>query len=412
MLKRRLFALFLASACASGPTFAEVDEGDLCKHFGYPVGTTKTFFADCYRVGAWSNLDKLFAHNTAQPASIPFALKVGAPLGEIRYKNPKGEGELTLEDYLARFRVTTFIVLKDDAIVFERYQYERQPAQLMLSMSVSKTILGVLVGLALEDGHFKSLGERVVDVLPDFTDSAFADDTLEDLLRMSSGAKTTMHTGAGTAFDHPGADNIVINPLVSPRADVRAFLRGRTERVASHGTDFNYSSTVTALIGLMLRERVGTPLTAYLEKRLWQPMGAQSRAIWIKNKMGVEGVQGHFAATAHDYARFGYLLMNGGLVNGRQVVPSEWVKQMTTVRRDKPQPVPSPYYGLQTWIPVAGGGRGMAWGQDGQFIMFDPLARTVIVQTAVGKGGWREGLPHLVQLRDAIARKLATRAEK
>lgn len=141
-------------------------------------------------------------------------------------------------------------------------------------------------------------------------------------------------------------------------------------------------------------------------------MDAESKGIWITNQMGIEGVQGHFAATVSDYARFGYLLMNGGNINGKQVVPSEWVKQMTTVRADKAQRKTPPYYGFQTWIPQAGGGRGMAWGWGGvgwggQFIMFDPMARTVIVQTAAGFNE-REGLPHLVRMRDAVARKFST----
>lgn len=159
----------------------------------------------------------------------------------------------------------------------------------------------------------------------------------------------------------------------------------------------------------MLAQRTGGNLTSYLEEKVWIPMGAESKGYWIMNRNGEEGVQGHFAATLHDYARLGYLVMNQGRMNGKTVIPADWIGKMTELRRDKPQPPNPPYYGLHIWIPQAAGGRSMFWGVGGQNIFIDPIARVVIVHTGNSQKAAFDGNRHLFALRDAIVRSLAAK---
>ncbi|MEO8653503.1 MAG: serine hydrolase [Ramlibacter sp.] len=176
---------------------------------------------------------------------------------------------------------------------------------------------------------------------------AFADDTVEELLRMSSGVALKTSYVRGEPSDNQATD-----PMTSPRQNMRGYLRGKTE-VAAKGKQFDYKGAVSALLGLALGERTGQSNTDYLADKLWSAMGAESRGYWIKNSSGEEGVQGQFVATLRDYGRLGYLVMNGGAVDGRQVVPAPWIAQMATLRRDKPQPPDAPFYGLHVWIPAA-----------------------------------------------------------
>ncbi len=147
-------------------------------------------------------------HNTANAAPAPFPLRHGVALGEVSYKLRDDPNTYSLEQYLTKFCTTGFPVLKDDQIVFERYLQGRKPGDGLLSASMSKTILALLVGVAIKEGKL-ALDERISAVFPDFKDSAFADDTVEDLLRMSSGAALF------NSFE-PGVDthNRAVNPLI------------------------------------------------------------------------------------------------------------------------------------------------------------------------------------------------------
>lgn len=348
------------------------------------------------------NPQNRYAHNTAKAAPAPFPLNPGPALGDVTYKLRGDPNTYTLEQYLTTFCTTGFLVLKDDRIVFERYFQGRKPNDSLLSASMSKTILALLMGIAVKDGKL-TLDEHVAAVLPDFKNSAFADATIEDLMRMSSGAAMV------NSFE-PGADsdNQAINPIIAPQQNMRDYLKNKKERAAAPGTEFKYNGAQTALLGLILARRLNTNnLTGYLEEKLWLPMGAEANGYWIKNYHGEEGVQGQFVATLRDYARLGYLVMNQGRVDGKEIVPADWLARMTELRRDKPQPSHPPYYGLQIWIPQAAGGRSMFWGVNGQNIFVDPVARVVIVHTGNSPRAEFDGNKHLFALRDAIVRSLS-----
>lgn len=322
-------------------------------------------------------------------------LPAGEPLGPVTYRARGAKGTNTLDEYLGMFCTTGFLVLRDGQVAFEKYLQRTDASTKFLSASMSKTILSLLIGVAISEGKL-SLQDRVVDVLPDFKDSAFAASSVEELLRMTSGVELQNSYERGVA-----SDNQLINPTLEPQTDVRAYLRGRTASDPA-GKVFNYNGAITAVLGLMLRERTGMTNTDYLSKRLWGPIGAQAPAYWIKSWKGVEGVQGQFVATLRDYGRIGLLIMNQGRVGDRQVVPQAWIEQMTTLRSDLPQPAQAPFYGLHVWIPQAAGGRSFAWGTNGQNIFIDPVTKTVIVHTGNSPAAGFHGNAHLFPLRDAI----------
>ena len=334
--------------------------------------------------------------NEAAAAKVVRPLTAGKPLGEVKYNARGSTTTSTLTDYLGMFCTTSILVLHDGQVVFERYLQHTGPSTSFLSASMSKTILSLLIGIAISEGKL-SLEDRVADLLPDFNESSFGKDTVEELLRMTSGVELKNSYVRGEA-----ADNEAVNPMAAPQRDVRAYLRGKVG-VDPAGKQFNYNGAVTALLGLVLSARTGMTNTDYLADRLWGPMGAEAPAYWIKNRNGQEGVQGQFIATARDYGRLGLLIMNMGRAGDRQVVPREWIEQMTTLRRDKSQPAHVPFYGLHIWIPQAAGGRSFAAGTNGQYIFVDPVAKTVIVHTGNGPLAEFHGNGHLFALRDAIA---------
>ncbi len=346
------------------------------------------------------NPQNTYSHNTAQPSSTPLLLKAGPPIGAVNYK-PVGESSsFSLEEYLTKFCVTGFLVLKDDQIVFERYLQGRKASDGLLSASMSKTVFALLMGIAISEGKL-ALNGRIATVLPDFKDSAFADSTVEDVLRMSSGVAMKVSYESGVA-----SDNQATNPMISPRQNVREYLKQKKERSSATGSVFDYNGVQTALLGTVLAQRIGTNITSYLEAKIWVPMGAESKSYWIKNYRGEEGVQGQFVATLRDYARLGHLVMNKGRVNGNQIVPADWIAQVAELRRDKPQPANPPFYGLHAWIPQAAGGRLAFQGTNGQNIYVDPIDRIVIVHTGNSPHADFDGNRHYFPLRNAIVQVL------
>jgi CubicO group peptidase (beta-lactamase class C family) len=348
------------------------------------------------------NPQRYYQVNSAEPSGLSVALPWGQPLEKVSYF-PLGQKESrTLDEYLDNFCVTGLLVLHKGTIVYERYLRGTRPGDFLLSASMSKTVLALLVGIAVEEGKL-SMEDTVKAVLPEFAESAFGDATVEDLLRMTSGVALKVSYEKGAA-----SDNQATSPIISPYQDVFQYLRGKQEANPA-GKVFHYNGAVSAMLGLVLQARTHQTHTQFLQERLWQPMGAESPAYWIKNRKGEEGVQGMFAATLRDYARLGLLVMMQGKRGDKQIVPVSWVSQMTHLRTDKPQPAGQPKYGLHIWIPQAGAGRSMFLGTNGQAIFIDPVAQTVIVHTANSPQALYDGNAHLYPLRDAIVKTLNSR---
>ena len=129
-----LLTLQLVSAIA----VAAPDEGMLGKARGYPVqpyGPAFTFFAEEYKVGTFSHLDASFWPRSVRAPAVPRRLEPGAPLPAFTYTY--ANQAYTVEDFLARQRITGLIVVKDGAVRLERYQYERRPDMRMASFSMA-----------------------------------------------------------------------------------------------------------------------------------------------------------------------------------------------------------------------------------------------------------------------------------
>lgn len=348
------------------------------------------------------NPQRVYSVNRAESSGFPTALTQGQAIDFVSYV-PLGQTKsFTLNEYLDSYCVTGLLVLHKGRVVFERYLQGTGPNDLLLSASMSKTILALMVGIAVEEGKLR-LDESVRDVIPDFATSAFADATVEELLRMTAGVELKVSYEKGVV-----SDNQSTSPIISPHQNVQQFLRDKRD-LQPAGKVFHYNGAVSAMLGAVLQARTHQTHTQFLQERIWQPMGAEAPAYWIKNRRGEEGVQGMFAATLRDYARLGLLVMTKGKVGDKQIVPDSWINQMTTLRLDKPQPRGQPKYGLHIWIPQAAGGRSMLLGTNGQAIFIDPIAETVIVHTANSPQASFDGNAHLYPLRDSIVKALKTR---
>jgi CubicO group peptidase (beta-lactamase class C family) len=372
-----LVALFLASGARAAP-----DEDALGRQQHYPVqpmGPAFSLFRDEFKVGTFSHMDKVFWPRTVQ-AGTASALPAGNPLPPIAYQL---DGKrYTLDDFLARQRITGMMIVQDGKVLFERQQYDRTPDMRMASFSMAKTVAALLTGIALRDGHLKSLDDPAERYAPELKGSAWGPVTVRNLLRMSSGVRWSdkvapgMNTSDGARL---AGDSFYQRGPGGARA-----ITWVREVDRPQGTAFNYNSAETFALGVVLRAAVGQDLSAYLSEKVWKPIGAEADATWLIDRSGLEAANCCINARMRDYARLGMLLANDGQWDGQQVVPREFVRDATDPARQPPHLQPrqaTSYfgYGYQTWIYPFRTRTFQARGLFGQELIVQPESKIVVV---------------------------------
>jgi CubicO group peptidase (beta-lactamase class C family) len=280
----------------------------------------------------------------------------------------------TPEQFLERTYTNALLVMKDGRIVYENYRNNTNEGTRFIAFSMTKSIISILVGVALHEQRIKSLDDPINRYLPELGTGAYSGVTIRQILQMRSGVDYEERYD----FGNPGiaASNhehsLVEN--VTRFADVARTVK----RKDPPGAVWRYKTLDTAVLGWLL-ERVsgGSTLAAYTAQRLWEPLGAESNAYYIMD--GSPGIGREFSgaginATLRDFARVGQMVLNGGEANGHRIVSTQWLAEAT-----HPTGGPGPGYGYQWWMGERPGSF-QAIGLQGQFIYIDPATRTVIVK--------------------------------
>jgi len=365
-----------------GPDAEEFGAG-----LGYPPGDRTTFFRVGWLVGSHSHLDEIFPSRLAHKAPAPSRLvRVAEPPITWQYQ----ARELTLDDYLARTPTTGLLIARGDTILVERYQYGRTDRDRFTSWSMAKTVTSMLVGIAIAEGHIRSVDDLAAAYVPELAGTEYGKSSLRHLLQMSSGVRFSEQYTGTDDVSRLAANTFLLRGAGGPSA-VTEF----NQRAAAVGTKFSYASVETQVLGLVLRAATGRPPAEYLESRIWQPIGAEADATWLVDQSGQEATFCCLNAVLRDYARLGLLLAHDGNWRGRQIIPTTWVREATTTRPDQPHLWPgvaTPFfgYGYQTWIVpswiLPGDRRMFAFmGVRGQRIYVDSQSKLVMVNTAVHK---------------------------
>ncbi|MEB3288593.1 MAG: serine hydrolase [Leptolyngbya sp.] len=228
---------------------------------------------------------------------------------------------------------TALLVLHRDRILFERYWQGYGPEDPVNGMSMTKNLLGLMIGVALAEGHITSLGDRVGDYLPEWADDPRGDITLEDLLYMQSGLRNDDRTDSlnSDLVKLYGGSNLRRLALSIPQAQ-------------PPGQRYEYNNVNSQLLAFVLEAATGEAWGDYLSSHLWQPIGAEDSFLWMDRPGGSAKAFCCFFATAEDWLRVGHLLLHQGQIGGQSVIPADWIDQM---RQESPL---EPTYGLHLWI--------------------------------------------------------------
>jgi CubicO group peptidase (beta-lactamase class C family) len=287
----------------------------------------------------------------------------------------------SIEEFLNRTRTTALLVLKDNDIVFEEYYLDTRAEDRRITWSVSKSFLSALFGIAIEEGSITSLQDPVTKYVPELIGSGYDGVSIKNVLQMSSGVR----------FDEDyGSFNSDINRFGRLMALGGSFDEFAASLVNERqpGTFLNYVSLDTHVLGMVLRNATGRAFVDYFNDKLWSQIGAEDSALFMIDQNGEPMVLGGMNIRTRDFARFGKLYRDGGVLNGKQIVPAQWIIDSTTP--DAPHLIPGPRdtsahslgYGFQWWIPENADSEFMAIGIYDQFIYINQKAGVVIVKNS------------------------------
>jgi CubicO group peptidase (beta-lactamase class C family) len=320
------------------------------------------------------NMDQLFTTRTVPRSGAVWPLPRAGHALDFTYQY---EGHTyTSEQFLERTYTNALLVMKDGRIVAEIYRNNTEPATRFIAFSMTKSFTSILIGCALEEKRIKSIDDPITAYLPELKSGAYDGVTIRQILQMRSGVDYEERYD----FGNPGI--AARNHELSLVKNVTRFADAARTIKRKHppGQVWEYKTLDTAVLGWLL-ERVsgGSTVAAYTAQRLWEPLGAEADAYYIMD--GEPGVGREFSgaglnATLRDFARFGLMVLDGGVANGHRIVSSDWIREST--RPTAPEG-PGPGYGYQWWMAQRPGAF-QAIGLQGQFIYIDPATRTVVVK--------------------------------
>ena len=347
----------------------------------------------------YQNLNRvyeIFPTSKLSHSSKPLVFKKGAPL-ELPSNFIFEDKVVKVDEYLSRTDTSALLILKDGKISYENYWLTGGKNVQWISMSVAKSFISALIGIAIDQGHIKSLEDEVTDYVPQLKNSAYDNVRIKDILQMSSGASWNED------YSDPNSDINRSSKIFAIGGSLDEF-SASLKKELKPGSYNRYNSTDTQVLGMLLREATRVSITKYMEEMLWHPMGAQDSGYWILDSKNMEMAYAGFNATARDYAKLGELYRLGGKINGKQIIPSDWIK--ASVKPDAPHLMPGDNplsdfplgYGYQWWVPDLSGDFS-AIGVYNQFIYVSPKSNMVIVKLSANSiYGTSEALSTLSEL--------------
>jgi CubicO group peptidase (beta-lactamase class C family) len=321
------------------------------------------------------------------PSSAPRQWVVGTPV-ELPESFSFAGTRWRAADLLAKAETAALLVVQDGVIRHEHYALTGGVNVPWLSMSVAKSFISALVGIAIDEGLIGDAEEPVSKYVPVEPGSAYDGVAIRSVLQMSSGARwnedyhdphsdVARMAAATSGFGGASHDGLVATMLPEYPPD----------------TVCRYNSADTQALACLLRRASGRPVADYMQEKLAEPLGFGNPGYWLIDAAGVEMGYGGLNLVARDYAAFGELYRNGGAAGGRQVVPGDWVAVSTrsmAPHTDPGRPVLSGMrlpqgYGYQWWVPAGDRGDFMAIGVYNQFVYVDPVSATTIVKLSANR---------------------------
>ncbi|MDA9228528.1 beta-lactamase family protein [Rhodobacteraceae bacterium] len=277
---------------------------------------------DNWRTTPYSKWSFHHVREIVPSAEIKNNNQVIVPLSE----NIKTFANLKISKIMDETETDAIVITKDNDILFEKYNNKMTKSSPHILFSVSKSILGLLVGSLVESKELKE-DDLVIKYIPELDGTAYSDATIRDLLDMRVGVKFDEDYTAvsGPIVNYRYAANWNPVPEGVEAGDLRSFMSSLTERDGKHGGRFHYVSPNTDLMAWVCERATGVRYAELLSERLWTPIGAEYSGYITVDRIGAARAAGGVCFTARDLARVGLLIANNGYANGKKIISEAWI---------------------------------------------------------------------------------------
>lgn len=279
---------------------------------------------------------------------------------------------------LEALNTTSYLVFRNDTLVYEEYFENFGQKETSNSFSMAKSVVGLLIGIVKDEGKIKSIDDPVSDYLPNYDKGNRKRITIRHLLTMS--ADLVWNESAWNPLSH--------NAEAYYGTDLNEMM-GLVEYGAAPEKIFDYKSGSTQVLGMIVMKVTGKTLSEYASEKLWKKIGAEDKAYWsLDHEKGVEKAFCCLYATSRDYARLGKLMMHHGKWNGEQIIDSAYVAECIKPAKLKTTDgLENSTYGLTWWINKH---KGLdvfyARGIKGQYVICIPSKKLMVVRTGHNRG--------------------------
>ncbi len=249
--------------------------------------------------------------------------------------------------------------------------------------SVTKSIVGAAILIAVGQGKIKSVHQRVFDIFPEYSmyDTGMKKQiTIQHLLNMSAG----LEWNEDISYADPRNSEIRMNR--SPNAI--EFVLSQP-LVDTPGRKYNYSGGCSQVLAAIIEKATGVQVDKFAEQYLFEPIGI-NKYTWVSNSDGKPSAASGLRMRSRDMAKFGLLFLNIGRWNGKQIISKRLVAQ--TFRSQIATPYtdslyPGVGYSNQFWTYTQLiNGRPISYvqaqGNGGQIIAMDKQNDLVVIVTA------------------------------
>lgn len=274
--------------------------------------------------------------------------------------------------------VDALLIIRNGSIVGEMYYNGYNQLHPHNVQSVSKSFLSAIVGLAIDKGFLDNLDEKVMDYFPEYDYSTIDrrkyNITLEHLLTMRMGIRNEADEDYGVFWGLFNSENWIRSTIEYPLVD-------------NPGEKMHYNTFQTHLLSGIITKSTFQSTMGFANEYLFGPMDIDCDA-WLQDPQGIYFGGSEMYFTPREMAKLGYLYLNNGVLDGKQIIPESWVVFTLTSSTNLTHPnewgaMKNYNYAYLWWLGQFNEyDMFMAYGYGGQFVVVFPSLDMIVVSTA------------------------------